>query len=668
MIQDSKLPKLHFLFFSAFVLSSCLPQDEALLSSRDIRNIEAQIQLYARSFQQFQNKSLSQLINSAAWGAQAVPEGVLPELDMGNAGMVLASAYCTDLSGDGYHLTWFDAADESGHVSLKGLGNDQIGQANTKIKSLIPDAQFGVFNGAEITMAQGGVLSLSPGCTINIPTNSAVAAVHLPIPNDITAMDQVAVMRTRACDGTDVEGMIVDTATVGMIGDTTSQTYIYNGGEYDTEAQVIAAISDADWTEMSNNCVIAMPSTVLAAANAQVDMINVAALTGGMGVGGNVINEIERNLSGISCLQVGRGVRDVDDVDGDGNTEEYIINEDDNLEYETCVEAVELDITDQSLIQELDSFETVLPDSLNCPAGTANYAGQGAITMDGTSFFSGVNPTLNGMTGTITTTDVDGALNIEKTIKTFIVSVDHGDGVLDLATLNTGPAENYIRTAYAGGGSPDQATVQDLVCGDHSGCSVQSGVNLVGTAGQCEARQFLNFSCQQMYPGLTLSGGVQPVNNDPNSCREGGREDGELTGSCTATPTTPTTASTGLRYIRTASLNGWHDQIQLVPNDYAGTWVEIQSMSCTFSQTQTTGGCSGEIQQRTWTATAPGQTEAWGPWVTTSSFNNCSNEFHGGGGRDDGGSSMYNDTNGNGVRDAGERGGWNGTRDDNRRN
>lgn len=495
---------------SCFVLASCLPEDELLLNDRELRNIESQIQLYARSFQQYQNKSLSNLINSTGWQTQALGQGTLPDnLEMGNAEGILASAYCRDSADElGYHITWFESEDSGGHVSLKGLGRNSIGQANQKIKSIIPDAQFRVYDGSDINMEAGSVLSLSAGCGLNIPMNSAIAAVSLPRPNDLLAMDTKAILRTRACAGPNESGGIIESTEIGyVVNGPNDVTYIYNGNDYPSEAAVIGAISAADWAEVSNDCVPVMDSTVLAGLSADVDMINMSALSG---MSGDVVSGLGDSLSSINCVYVRKNDRDVNDLDQDGDHDEYIYETEgyelESTDYDTCIQEAELNLTDGSDIRAIESFVTIVPQSLVCPIDTADYTGDGNVVMDDSaSFFDGVSSSLDGKTGTISTGTPVGSLDIEKTIRIFISLVD-----LDGAGL---PDYNQDLSSYdvfdASGLLKSTATLTNEICDDPNaaGCKAYSSAKLAGIGGQCNASQTLTFSCEQMYPGLTAIGG-----------------------------------------------------------------------------------------------------------------------------------------------------------------
>jgi len=488
---------------SCLALSSCLPEDESVLSERQLRNVESQIQIYARSFQQYQSRSLNEFVNSATWRAQVASQGLLPDDGMGNASTFLSNAYCEASSGDvAYHLTWFNRADSDNHVSLKGIGTDLIGQTNQKIKSLIPDAQFAIYDGSNIVMGDNSVLSLSPGCSLDIPTNSAVAAVSLPAPDNLLALDTKTLLRTRACDMPNTQGSITESTEISFTATGDSITYFYNGSEFSSEDAVTGAVSSADWAVMSNECVVRMPRMILAESGNTANMINTNALAG---ISGDVSAALSNQLSDIDCVHVGEGEKDVNDLDGDGDTEEFIFNNLDEEFYQTCITESDLDLKDEGDIRELESFETVLMDELTCPIETENYAGDGRIIMDSSEFFSGISPSLVGVAGQIETDSVSGNLDIDKTVKTFISLVDLGAG---LPVIDAASARIAVSDEYGHNEMPNHSRLQSEICQGQDGCSVHNNVRIEGTGGQCMARQTITFSCRNMYPGLTpIAGG-----------------------------------------------------------------------------------------------------------------------------------------------------------------
>jgi len=413
MFKDYKGLQVLSLVIGMSVLTSCLPEDEAMLSERDSRQIESQVKMYSQAFQQYSNRSLNAMVNSSAWqssGPAAIPQGKLDlgnpifgSLSMGTAEDYIESALCSQ-AGDYYHLTWFEPQSSTGKLSLKGLGEGASGQASLKVKNLMPAGNYGLYSGSSIKMMNDGTtLSLSGACsTLDMPQGTAVAAYMIPVPLDTTDVVVKSIMRGQACpDGQGGGIMQKISATYSSDGN------IYVGGSAYSSEQDVVDNHASGWSESANNCLTTVASLDRTITDGTASAINVASIGG---YSGDVKDELEGNLSNIDCRQSNTKNDDDEDV----------------REFETCGEGGNIDGLDNTEINErtlLRTEETIV--MAQCP----NTNGQNRTVTINTAHedFAGISSSMNGSQAMWSSGAMAGEVSINQITRVYEVKTDTGN-------------------------------------------------------------------------------------------------------------------------------------------------------------------------------------------------------------------------------------------------
>ncbi len=460
---------------SALVLASCLPQDDAVLSERALENTESQIQQYSKAFHQFTNRSMNALVNSALWDSGAVGEGAIDltnadfgSLNLGQSGAYLASAHCKDAGGLSYHLSWFNQADESGNVSLKGLGSGNIGQANMRIKNMMPQGNFGVFDGGAVNMSDGSVFSLEGGCTtLNIPTGTAVAAMSLPTPNNMAVVEEVrTILRADACASGE-SGGVTQSIQAKFMNDGTIRD-VASDKPFATESALIDD-DTLSWTTIATDC-----QDNVAGLNR--DSMNDSTSLIGSGVirsfnvettDNNIAAALQENLQTANCRRVAL----LDEETGGLNEESEEI-------FQTCGDEIDLAMLENSdtvyLINRREDFLT---------------RGCGEISKSSSLFNSSTEHNFGGQMANINSSQLtimgspaqlSGSIDIKQVISTWESKVDIGDG---------------------SGGTTRQFETTEL-----------EGVSI-----DCSARVQASMTCAQMYPAVAGASNVTLLSGSPRT-------------------------------------------------------------------------------------------------------------------------------------------------------
>ena len=433
---------------SALVLSACVPEDEVASQEQDVKRVEAMATSYAQAFEHYSNQALNAVVNSTAWQAQLLPEGSLDlseaqfgGLNLGQAEGYIQSAHC-NIGDDAYHLTWFDKQDSDGDLFLKGLGAKQSGLVSLKIKDIIPNQNFGVMTGSSIAINDGAsTLSLSGGCsTINIPEGSAVAAIRIPAPVQVTETQEKFITRAASC-GANEEGGILQRVDASF---TEAGDIVVQGRGFDSEADVIAD-NTLTWNEISNECIALNESVTRVVQPSTADAVNMASLSG---LSGGIANTLRSNLNDLECK----------DVKKKENPEKG----ENNDEFDTCEDAGALDLLDgMSADQKKLVSKTLDPLENVCPA---QPDAAGTVTIDiSHNDFTGVHNALNNKQASFSFGQMTGQMTLNKITRVYEVMNDYGG--------DTGSQTDEVEVI------------------SHEGVSIE-----------CSRPNALRFTCNQMFP------------------------------------------------------------------------------------------------------------------------------------------------------------------------
>ena len=447
-MQKYKTTQFLLITASVMVLSSCLPEDETILLERERTNLEAQLDLYAQTFQTYASRSLNALVSSAVWAAQTLPEGAIDlstpafgSLSMGNAESYMQSAHCK-INGDSYHITWFDAKDDNGELSLKGLGSAQSMRASSKAREYIPVENFAVADGTTMKFVDGIEQSLTGPCAaLNIPNGSAIAAYKIDTPTKMAMAQEKTILRASNCPAGE-QGAITEKINAVFKND---GLVLVDRSQYSSESEAILNHSSG-WDPVSNDCV-----SMVAGLNRDIDnktsnAINAEHLEG---IDGVIKLALLDNLQNMNCRQLN----------------DVMSSEDREKLYETCEDAGDLNITDGMGIQEktlLRKEEEVI--IAECPTPPLN---NGTLTINTSSpLYAGLHPSLNGRSG-VQSGEVSGETRLQKITRFYEISVDYGD-------------------------RQEKKETQQ--------------VTMKGTDIQCSGTDTLTFTCAQLYPQNAATG------------------------------------------------------------------------------------------------------------------------------------------------------------------
>jgi hypothetical protein len=629
---------------SALVLSACVPEDEVASQEQDLKHIEAMTTSYAQAFEHYSNQALNAVVNSTAWQEQFLPEGSLDlseaqfgNLNLGQAENYLQSAHC-NISGDAYHMTWFDKADGDGDLFLKGLGVKQSGLVSLKIKDLIPNSNFGIMGASSVEMSDGATtLSLSGACsTINIPQGSAVAAIRIPAPVQVSEVQEKFITRAVSC-GADEEGGILQRVDASF---TQSGGIVVQGQGFDSETDVIADNS-LTWNEISNECIALSESVTRVVQASSADAVNMASLSG---LSSDIADSLLSNLSDLEC-------KDVKKKENPENGDE-----EENKEFDTCEDAGDLDLLEGMNADELRLLraeENIIVQA--CPA-QPNTAGTVTVNTSHNDF-TGVHNALNDKQGSLSYGEMTGKITLKKISRFYKVINDYGG--------ETGVETNEVEVTS------------------------HEGVNI-----ECSRPNTLYFTCNTMFPDLDLLSqsvtnaysvqstgiyGVTGCDDDVTGCENlskhankissgsapSGRPSNEngywtTAGTWESEDDDPVSLpryvwmrrvietnssgvqNTGLTYTRSALVSGWSDPVNFTPNDisYGAAWDQLGNMGCTFKEERTVNiacpfgysGSRSQNEQRTFTADEPGKDPEWSDWAKISQQSNCTINYQSEGG------------------------------------
>lgn len=459
---------------SVLVLTACVPDDDVRVGDADSKADKAQVTMYSQAFQNYSNQSLDAIVNSSLWQAQVLPEGEIDlsladfgALDMGDAEAYIQSAHCK-IGGESYHLTWFDKADNDGHVFLKGLGKGQSGQTTLAVKNRIPEENFAILKSGVIEKPSGTTLALSGACsTLNIPENSAIAAVMIPEPVQISMTQEKLITRMKSC-GAGEEGSIMQTINA-LYSDT--GVIIAGGHSFASESDVMssAILSDSDWNEVSNTCLVPQESISRVASSTNVDALNMAALSG---LSGAISNALKDNLSNIECKDVTKETEEENEAQ-------------DNKEFDTCNEQVDLDtLTDMSVTEKTllrQEEEVVLT---GCPAQTDTNKKEKIVVdlVNNQDDFMRISQYLDGKTGVFKPKDLTGDVTIAKITRFYEVISDYGRG---------------NNSSHEGGGRKSATSDGDCTSGVCT--KEEEHVSYEGRDISCQRDQSLTFACNDIF-------------------------------------------------------------------------------------------------------------------------------------------------------------------------
>lgn len=553
---------------SVIILSACIPEDEVSLSDNQEVLVRSQISHYARSFETYSQRSLNALVNDTSWQASAstYPEGKLLDglVDNGHSEVFVSSALCR-VNSTPYHITWFDKTNADGQVSLKGMGASQSGLINARIRQNVSKDHFASsvgLNQIKLNDSAETVLTLTGGCsTLNIPSNSAVMAISIAEPPLMVGSTTKTVLRNVQCPVGE-EGSITQRVNATI---TPEGQYVVAPRTFNSEADLLAS-NAVSWTEVSRDC----KNLVIANSYQVDDGMNVDLIDSGSTIlnGSEQANIVATELVDIACS----GFRSVDDDESNNDQS----NQDDVIEYDTCGTTTSINVITPADVKELTTLRVVeIITDLQCPNNLKGSKG-GSVTVSNNGNFRGVSGALNGRTGSLNGGTVVGETSIRKTTKT------------------------WIKTTYDSENQPTETQYETIeLRGEDLECSIKP--------------QTLSFSCSQIFPGLTLSGG----------------------------------ANKGLTFRRNVFYSGWKNPEGMIAADPdKRSWSRYGgALSCEFQETkEKTEDCpagqegSGITikERRLWTASRPGQSPSWGPWTETSRNDDCKTPQSSGGGGGEG--------------------------------
>jgi hypothetical protein len=576
---------------SALVLSSCMPDDSASDKQAEGRHDESQVAHYAQAFQQYSLRSLNAVINSPAYAAQTLSEGILDlsasalgTQDLGSSEEYVSSAYCL-IDDVPRHLTWFEQEDDNGEMFLKGLGKNRAGLTAAKLRTVIAKENFGIQRNGAIEMADGTMVNpVGPCGALGIPKGSTVAIVELPEPQLIEENQEKLVTRAISCPAGQ-EGNIMQRVTATFTAD---GSILVGASSYTSETGVIADNS-LSWSQVSNNCLEPTEEVVRNVASETIDAMDVANL---ITIPGEIKASLQNSLTNKECKDVADGTERTDD------NGEAVIEDEDKM-YDTCAGPIAIDpltgiqITPNNLVKTEE-------DVVAAQCGGQAAGSQGVSIAPGSANFKGVHSGLSGRSGTLGFSAWSGDSAYKKITRFYAIVEDYGDG--------------------RGGAS----TVGNCGTGECAEIVVYEGLDL-----RCDRNETLTIPCGNMYPevaGTQTSSSTENVNlgwTETNTVQTTQNADGSwntvtTTSGVTAQTTTSTsiglTANDPMDYSRDRTIEGWASVQSLTPNQPDDRTWSAGSMNCVWRHARThhtpcTNGWTGSgqtvVHERFFTATTP---------------------------------------------------------------